>query len=269
MMDVEKKVEGGAEEFKMEIKKLATIKKENASIFLLKDFGFIKANIIRRYIIDYVPTMAITKVKFFQNSSALYDEIIAHRLGLIPLKTDLKSYVLPEECESEDAAQCSLKMTLKAKGPKTVYAEEIKSKDPKVIPVYGKMPIVKLLEGQEIELEATAQLGRGLKHSKWTPAHIWYKGYPTPITNKDSDIDSIVKKYGKVFTKSGNKLKVDNPLAVTEAVEEFCENHGVRIEHSEKDIIFIVESFGQLNAHEILKEAINQYNIQLNTLATL
>ena len=268
-MVVEKKVEGGVEEFKMEITKLAINKKENVTFFLLKDFGFTRANIIRRYIIDYVPTMAITKVKFTQNSSALYDEIIAHRLGLLPLKTDLKSYVMPSECESEDAAQCSLKMTLKAKGPKVVYAEDIKSKDPKVVPVFGKMPIVKLLEGQELEFEATAQLGQGVKHSKWTPAHVWYKGYPTPVVSKDADVDAIVKKYGKIFSKSGNKLKVESPLLVTEAVEEFCEKHGVKIEHSEKDIIFAVESFGQLNAKEILEEAINQYNIQLKTLAAL
>jgi len=108
--------------------------------------------------------MAIEDVEVRKNSSSLYDEMIAHRLGLIPLTTDLKSYNLPSECkcEGKGCARCQLVLTLSAKGPGIVYSSSLKSKDPKVKPVFDNFPIVKLLKGQEIELEATATLGTGV-----------------------------------------------------------------------------------------------------------
>ena len=44
------------------------------------------ANAIRRSVSE-VPTLAIDEVEIFKNDSALYDEMLALRLGLVPLKT--------------------------------------------------------------------------------------------------------------------------------------------------------------------------------------
>ncbi len=55
-------------------------------------------NSLRRIILAEVPAMAIDEIVVIENSSLLHDEILAHRMGLIPLKTDLDSYNLPEEC---------------------------------------------------------------------------------------------------------------------------------------------------------------------------
>ena len=122
--------------------------------FALKGTDVTFANLLRRYIIDKVYTMAIEEVEFKEHSSALYDEMVAHRLGLIPLSTDLKSYdpIKKCKCGGEGCNRCTLKLTLKSDGPKTVYASEIKSKDPKVKPIYPKMPIVKILKDQKIEV---------------------------------------------------------------------------------------------------------------------
>ena len=54
-------------------------------------------NALRRIALAEVPSMAIDEVVMIENSSILQDEIISHRLGLTPLKTDLDSYNLPEE----------------------------------------------------------------------------------------------------------------------------------------------------------------------------
>ena len=59
--------------------------------FLIKGIHYTYANALRRIIINKVPTMAIENVEIRKNSSALYDEMVAHRLGLIVLKTNLKS----------------------------------------------------------------------------------------------------------------------------------------------------------------------------------
>src|SRR3972149_1595116 len=98
---------------------------ENEVMFIVEGIGPALANAIRRAAMFEVPTLAIEDVYFNQNSSVLYDEIVAHRLGLIPLKTDLKSYNLPAECTCKGklCAKCSVKGVLKAKGPVTVYAE--------------------------------------------------------------------------------------------------------------------------------------------------
>ena len=80
----------------MEIKVLD--KKDNTLALHIKNTDDVFINTLRRIIISEVPTLAIKNVKFIKNNSALFDEIIAHRMGLLPLKADLETYNLPEEC---------------------------------------------------------------------------------------------------------------------------------------------------------------------------
>src|SRR3972149_11609867 len=96
-----KKAEKEEEEYKMEITILNEEKKNKKVTFLVKGTSVSYVNTIRRLIMNEVPTMAIEDVEIRKNSSILYDEIIAHRLGLIPLTTDLKSYNLPDKCKCE------------------------------------------------------------------------------------------------------------------------------------------------------------------------
>jgi DNA-directed RNA polymerase subunit D len=203
----------------MEIKLVENQEKKNRLVFSLKGADTAYANTLRRIMGFEVPVMAIEDVEFRKNTSILYDEMIAHRLGLIPLSTDLKSYNMMSECKCKGAgcASCTVKLILKVQGPCTVYASDIKSKDPEIKPLYGKMPIVKLLEGQELEFEATAVLGQGKEHSKWATGLVYYK-----MPNVDSD-----------------------------------------------EYIFTVESWGQLTPKEIVVNAINIYNKELEQFADL
>jgi DNA-directed RNA polymerase subunit D len=121
-----------------------------------------------------VLTMAIEDVEIIKNSSAMYDETLAHRLGLLPLTTDLKSYRMKKGAEDDGSAACETTLTLKAKGPCTVYASALKSKDPKIVPAHPDMPLCVLLKGQELEIIATAILGHGKEHMKWSPCLAWY-----------------------------------------------------------------------------------------------
>ena len=60
--------------------------KGNTISFTLKDASSAQANALRRVAINHVKCFAIDTVTFYENSSAMFDEYIAHRIGLIPHK---------------------------------------------------------------------------------------------------------------------------------------------------------------------------------------
>ena len=234
-------------------------------VFLIKGIDAIFANTIRRIIIEEVPTLAIEDVNIIMNNSALYDEMLAHRLGLIPLKTDLKSYVLPKDCKckGEGCARCSLNTTLKAKGPVTVYSENIKTHDPKIKPVYDKLPIVKLLKDQELEFEATAILGQGKDHIKFSPGLAFYRGYPELKVTKDSNTKKALEQCNNLTLK-GSQFEIKDLSKWNEACEEICEKNNIQIISSKEDFIFTIESWGQLTPLEILNQASNLFEEKLD-----
>lgn len=138
------------------------------------------ASALRRIMISEVPTMAIEWVDFKKNDSALNDEIVANRMGQIPLTFNPKDYNLLEKCkcEGKGCSNCQVELILKKKGPCIVYSEDLKSKDKTVRPVFEKISIVELFEDEELEFLATAQLGTGRKHAKWQAAIVGYKNKP-------------------------------------------------------------------------------------------
>ena len=137
------------------------------------------ANALRRAMIAEVPKLAIDEVEIHENTSLLYDEQLALRLALIPLKTDLSAFS-PDERVS---------LTLEAISPERegytiVYSKELISSDPKVEAAFENIPVVKLISvereiggiksiaRQKISLEAIARLGRGKEHAKWQPVTV-------------------------------------------------------------------------------------------------
>ncbi len=136
------------------------------------------ANAIRRIAISEVPTMAIDDVVILENSSVMFDELVSHRLGLIPLKTDLDRYNLPEDCDCKNALgcpKCRVLLVLDAEATDrilTVSSGDLISEDPESKPVSDIIPIVKLAPGQKIKLEAYARLGKGSEHAKWQPTSV-------------------------------------------------------------------------------------------------
>jgi len=133
------------------------------------------ANAIRRLAISQVPTMAIDDVVILENSSVMFDELVAHRLGLIPLRTDLSRYNLPEDCDCKSALgcpKCRVLLVLDAEAAdkvKPVNSGDLVSEDPDTKPISDLIPILKLGPGQKVKLEAYARLGKGSEHAKWQP----------------------------------------------------------------------------------------------------
>ncbi len=232
--------------------------------FLLSGVKSGFANSLRRAMIDEVPTMAIEDLEIKKNSSALYDEILAHRLGLVVLKTDLKTYNLPEKCKckGEGCARCQLKITLKAKGPKTVYASDLKSKDPKIVPAHPKTVIVRLLKDQQIELVGTAVLGKGKQHAKWASCLSIYKNEPVIEFGKVDNPEEVAKKCPlNLFEVKSGKLKLvkgyEQKCHLCEACQEASKGK-VKVLYKDNSFIFTVESWGQLTPKAIIKRAVEE-----------
>ncbi len=251
---------------------LKILEKNNDKItFVLGEINYAIANALRRAVNSEVCTLAIEDVQIKKNSSALYDEMLAHRLGLTPLKTDLKSYTKIEECKckGKGCAHCNLILTLKVKGPCNVYASDLKSTDPKVCAVYPNMLIAKLLKNQEINLEATAILSNGKNHAKFSPGLAYYHGYPNIKTRADKISSKIADACPvNILEVSNGKLKVKDAEKCTlcKACEE---DRTVEANGDESKFIFSIESWGQLSAKEILTEAVNAMNSKLDEFEEL
>jgi len=137
------------------------------------------ANALRRICLNGIPVFAIDTVDIIENSSVLPDEGIAHTLGLIPLKTELKG--------SDESSRVMLVLDSEAtENTKVITSAELESKDQVVKPISNQIPIIHLAPGQRIKLEAYARLGRGTEHSKWNSANV------SVLTNTDKTDEYVL-----------------------------------------------------------------------------
>ena len=138
------------------------------------------ANALRRICLNGVPVFAIDTVDIIENSSIIADEDLAHRLSMIPLRTELSR---------SDEQDFRVMYTLDSgdiKSAKTITSADLLSKDEVIKPISDKIPIVYLAPGQRIRFEAYARLGRGTEHAKWNSANI------SVLTNTDKENELVL-----------------------------------------------------------------------------
>lgn len=216
------------------------------------------ANAIRRSA-NEIPVLAIDNVEIHKNDSALYDEIISHRLGLIPLKDKRKINESEKcSCEGKGCNKCQIHLSLKAKGPATVYSGDLKG-DVEII--YDKMPIVILDKDQELELVGFAKLGKSVKHAKFSPGLVYYRNISEVTIKKVDEAQKIIEKLdGRIINppkskvKSGEVYKCEDEADYIETLFEEGEKP-VEIKQGE-EVIFFIESWGQIEPKEIFNEAV-------------
>ncbi len=208
-------------------------------------------NGLRRTILAEVPTMAIDTVDVYENSSSMWDEYITHRLAMIPLKVDPK--MLPIPLTEENQSEYSVTLTLDTEGPKTVYSSDLHSSDPRVRPVSGKIPIVDLLEGQRIRLEAKAIPGKGEQHAKWQAGLASYQMVHEVDTKGCKDKEACVKSCPRKALRLEGKKIVFDKLKCNGC--GFCQQYGAKVTPNRNEYIFFVETNGQMSAKTALNLA--------------
>jgi len=158
---------------------LEIINKDSQKISVkLKGFPIQYANALRRICLNGVPVFAIDTVDIIENTSVLPDEGLAHRLGLIPITTDVSRFNEPSKCDCDSESGCSnckvmlVLDTEESDVTRTVFSNELSSEDDSIKPISDKISIVQLAPGQRVKVECYARLGRGTVHAKWNSANI-------------------------------------------------------------------------------------------------
>ncbi len=196
------------------------------------------ANAIRRSVSE-ISTLAVDEVEIFKNDSALYDEILAHRLGLVPLKT-----------EKSMSSKTKIDFKLSKTGPGTVYSGDLSGS---ADVVYSKIPLTIIGEGNKVELVATAVLGKGINHSKHIPGLAFYRHL---LEIKSSpEIDKIIQSSSGLIKaeKKGSKWLCDLNDAEIESIAKLDKE---AIKDSDC-LLFVIESFGMMDAKDIFLKAID------------
>ncbi|CAO3598049.1 unnamed protein product [Absidia cylindrospora] len=255
------------------------------------------ANAFRRILIAEVPTMAIEHVYVMNNTSIIQDEVLSHRLGLVPIKappqsfdykaaddgpTDLNTLVfkLKVKCErNPDAAEDET-------DPKNLYInshvysgdlvwepkgdQAEKFADEPIRPVHDDILIAKLRPGQEIDMELHCVKGLGKEHAKWSPvATASYRLLPEinilkPITGADAIKFKKCFPEGVVALVDGDNgeqmAKVVNPRKDTVSREVLRHKefeNKVRLTRVRDHFIFNVETSGIIPPEDLFVLAVN------------
>jgi len=228
-------------------------KTENQIIFTAEISETI-ANSIRRYM-NQVPILAVDEIEISKNDSALYDETVAHRIGLIPLKMEGSVAKKPKK----------LKLDVKKEG--MVYSRELKG-SPAV--VYKNIPITLLNDNQELQLVATVKAGTGSEHSKFSPGLMFYRNVVEIIIDKEfyEEIKKVC--LGVEISEKGNKITIiDNKKReITDVCEGIADKDKKKIEiNPTGELIITLESFGQISVEDILKKSIEALKKDLTSVA--
>jgi len=209
------------DDFQQDLSSLDVISKDSEKIAIkLKGVPLQYANALRRVCLNGVPVFAIDTVDIIQNTSVLPDEGLAHRLGLIPLKTDLKRFNEPSKCDCQSESGCSnCKVLLvldsgEAEESRAVLSSELSSEDETVKPTSDKIPIVQLAPGQQIKIECYARLGRGTEHAKWNSSNL----ATLTDTNKDDEKILTVESTGAL---NPEQIVLEGVEEVSRRVVEF------------------------------------------------
>ena len=254
--------------------KTKILKEEDNKIqVLLSETDRSFANALRRSLISDTPKMAIDSVRFqlgtkeqdeeiWETTGPIPDEMVAQRLAMIPIPTVHDKFYFQDECPNckdlvetdRGCLECQMIYTCVVFGTEEgrwVTAGDMKYLGEEALEIpdeYKTIPITKLMKGQMIEFYATAIMGRGRDHTKWSPAcGVTFHPRRIGILNNKTkakilwDMDLEIS--AKDFDKDGKLEDVDKVAILSDELNHVGE--GTEASRTFKDAITLEEVSGE------------------------
>jgi DNA-directed RNA polymerase subunit D len=244
---------------KVDVKEL----KPKRAVLKIEDTQLYFVNSLRRIMLSELPKLAVDGVVIYDNTSALFDEIISHRIGLIPIPTDLSLLSFKDECvcKGKGCPNCTVRYTLSKEGEGTVLSGDLQASEKSWKITEDKIPIVRLYGEQRLILEVEAVLGRGKDHAKWQSVQA--PAYRMDISiefdkSKTEDVKKIIKKLpeGTVDIKSDKiVLKDETKLPALESIIDKEKIDFITVKRDSTKITFSFETDGSLTAKDVIVES--------------
>ena len=250
-----------------------------------EDVNYSFVNSIRRSLVSMVPCLAIHEVDFhmgslgayvdeesgeekeYESISAMFNEIVAHRIGMLPIPTDEKTVEAFGESISDDSKQPDIMYSLHKQGPCTVYSGDLEpvNGDTALVIPETSVPIVKLAEGQAILVYAKAKMGTAKQHAKWQTvvAPRFYQA-PTLTVNSGKGSKTVIDIVGKEhFKKKGKNHVIDDPVKAHEAIKKLESlwndedaKNAMTVTRNKTHFILEFETTGAMEAKLALEQAL-------------
>lgn len=262
-----------------------------------KDVNYSFVNSVRRSLVSMVPCLALHEIDFhmgslgsyldeesgdereYESISAMFNEIVAHRIGMLPVPTDEKTIEAFGDSIGDDSKQPDIMYSLHKQGPCTVYSgdlEPVSGDDSLLIPETN-VPIVKLAEGQAILIYAKAKMGNAQKHTKWqcVVAPRFYQAPTITVSSGKASkaIFDIIDK--KDFKKKGKSHVMDNPVKAHAALNKLEQlwndkeaKESMEVTSKKDHFIFEFETNGAMKAKLALEQALKALDGHCNEFAS-
>ena len=218
--------------------------------FIVENTDTVYLNTLRRVIGYRLPTYAIDEIEFYENDSAIMDEMLANRIALTPINTPLVN------------TGKKVTFTLEKEGPGVVYSKDLVSSDHDIKSVYDTIPLTKLNKNERIKLHAYAILGIGHDHAKFSPAIVSYTQMYELEMKKgcDSCKECVAACPKKCIDMTGSKPVLKNPEMCDGclACVDSCKKECLKL-NGTNNYILTIELIGQTNIKELL-ELFERYN---------
>ena len=262
--------------------------RENGKYFAqveFEDVNYSFINSIRRSLVSMVPCLAIHEVDFhmgslgayvdeetgeekeYESISAMFNEIVAHRIGMLPIPTDEKTVEAFADSIGDDSKQPDIMYSLHKQGPCTVYSGDLEpvNGDASLVIPETSVPIVKLAEGQAILVYAKAKMGTAKQHAKWQTvvAPRFYQA-PTLTVSPGKGSKTVIDTVGKEhFKKKGKNHVIEDPVIAHKAIkkteslwnDEDAKN-AMTVARNKNHFILEFETTGAMEAKLALEQAL-------------
>jgi DNA-directed RNA polymerase subunit D len=237
--------------------------KPKKAVLKIEDTKPYFVNSLRRVMLSELPKLAVEDVVIYDNTTALFDEIIAHRLSMIPIPTDLSLLSFRNECvcKGKGCPNCTIRYTLSKEGEGVVYSGDLQPAEKSWAITEDKIPIVNLYGDQRLILEVEAVLGRGRDHAKWQAVQAPKYRMETTIEFDKKNVNEVkefVNKLPKNLVEiKGNKLEIKDDKKLY-LLESLIEKENVDFIHLTRDpdkVIFSFETDGSFSAKDAILES--------------